>query len=126
MVSSNTLVHLQATPQPGWLFAGWTGDVQSADPNLVFRATRSMTIQANFIQSQVALTARQIQEDWVLVEFAANYSFTYSVQASTDLRGWAEIKAYANTKTGGLDLRARAFRSNNVLPDSYESKRKQP
>jgi hypothetical protein len=38
-----------ATPDAGYVFAGWSGDVSSERPKLVFKMTAGLTLRANFI-----------------------------------------------------------------------------
>jgi uncharacterized repeat protein (TIGR02543 family) len=45
-------VTLTATPDPGWVFSGWTGDINSTANPLSFNMTRAHNITANFRQSQ--------------------------------------------------------------------------
>lgn len=42
-------ITIVATPDPGYAFGGWTGDIASYDSTLTFTMQPSITIQANFI-----------------------------------------------------------------------------
>ncbi|HXJ40214.1 MAG TPA: hypothetical protein VNH18_13125 [Bryobacteraceae bacterium] len=44
----NSLVSLTATPTPGWLFVGWSGDIISLDTPVTFRLWKTMWVTANF------------------------------------------------------------------------------
>jgi len=46
--SSGVPLTVTATANPGFLFAGWTGDVESADNPLVFTPSQDLTITATF------------------------------------------------------------------------------
>jgi len=43
-------VTLIATPKPGYLFAGWTGDLNSADANVTITPSANMEVNATFTQ----------------------------------------------------------------------------
>ncbi len=45
---AGTVLHLNATWLPGWLFAGWTGSVPSASPNWTVTVTAPLTETATF------------------------------------------------------------------------------
>jgi hypothetical protein len=51
---SRMTVQLTATPEPGWEFAGWTGDVQSNENPLTIDLDDDFTIVAMFVESQAA------------------------------------------------------------------------
>ncbi len=44
----NTNVSLIATPNDGFLFTGWSGDIASSDPTLDFVLVRPLTLEARF------------------------------------------------------------------------------
>jgi len=48
--SIGTPVTLTATPHPGYLFAGWTGDLNSTDANITISPSANMEINATFAQ----------------------------------------------------------------------------
>jgi hypothetical protein len=45
-----TEVSVEATPEDGWLFDGWTGDIDSADNPLAFSINSNTSLTANFVQ----------------------------------------------------------------------------
>ncbi|HSD83338.1 MAG TPA: hypothetical protein VLG46_05750 [Anaerolineae bacterium] len=50
---SGTVVPLSASPEAGWQFSGWSGDVDCADGSVTLNANKSCT--ATFAQHQVYL-----------------------------------------------------------------------
>lgn len=45
-----TEVSVEATPEDGWLFEGWTGDIESDENPLVFSINNNRSLTANFVQ----------------------------------------------------------------------------
>jgi hypothetical protein len=43
--------HITAIPNPGFLFAGWSGDVDTNSPSLTFVMTNGLVLVANFVPS---------------------------------------------------------------------------
>ena len=48
--SIGTPVTLTATPNPGYLFAGWVGDLNSTDANVILSPTGNLEVNATFTQ----------------------------------------------------------------------------
>ena len=100
--SSNTVIRLVAATTTGWIFTGWTGDIQTTETTLEFRLTRNMSLQANFVPLTPALTARRIQQNFLLVQFNALPNYDYYVESSSSLGGWTQIQTFTG-KIGLVD-----------------------
>ncbi|MDY6834862.1 MAG: SBBP repeat-containing protein [Chloroflexota bacterium] len=53
---ANTEVVITATPDSGWKFTGWAGDVTDTSPEITVEMTSDMTVVANFAEKTFALT----------------------------------------------------------------------
>lgn len=53
----NEQVTLQATPEPGWVFAGWSGDLTGATNPATVTVTQNLNITATFAQSFTVTTS---------------------------------------------------------------------
>jgi len=51
------LYRITATPNPGFLFAGWSGDVDTNSPSLSFVMANGLVLEANFVASPFAPAA---------------------------------------------------------------------
>ncbi|MDR8391076.1 hypothetical protein NC796_08005 [Aliifodinibius sp. S!AR15-10] len=50
-------IEIEANPNDGWEFAGWSGDTTAQENSLVFTMTRDLAITANFQRPQNAASA---------------------------------------------------------------------
>ena len=58
-----TAVQLTVTPDAGWLFAGWSGDVISMDMPLTITMNSNMTLLATFITEPLSITIDPITNE---------------------------------------------------------------
>jgi hypothetical protein len=101
--SSNTVVVLNPEPSAGWKFDSWSGDIVSSDARQQFTITKDMTLQANFVAAGVRITARRIQNDFILLQFTAESALDYDVEAASDLGEWETVKTVTG-KSGLTDV----------------------
>ena len=101
--SSNTVVILTPYPSAGWKFDSWSGDIVSSEPRQEFTITKDMTVQANFVPAGVRITARRIQNDFILLQFTAELALDYDVEAAGDLGEWETVKTVTG-KSGLTDV----------------------
>ncbi|MEN6579996.1 MAG: hypothetical protein ABFD05_05115 [Anaerolineaceae bacterium] len=61
-------VSLTASADTGWIFSGWSGDVESTDNQLTITMEANTSITANFIQIEYTLTITPVGSGTVTVE----------------------------------------------------------
>ncbi|MEM7331813.1 MAG: S8 family serine peptidase [Chloroflexota bacterium] len=91
--SESQQVTLTATPDAGWLFDGWTGDITSSDNPLVVTMNGDVTVTANFIEDvpppAPELTINIVGNGSVLTDVAPPYSEGQQVTlTATPDAGW--------------------------------------
>jgi len=101
--SSNTVVILSPEPSAGWKFDSWSGDIVSSEPRQQFTITKDITVRANFVPAGVRITARQVQNDFILLQFTAEAALDYDVEAASDLGEWETVKTVTG-KSGLTDV----------------------
>lgn len=85
-----TAVTLTATPQTGWSFAGWSGDLTSTDNPATITMNSGKSITATFTQDQYTLTVTVVGEGSVIVspkQSTYTYGTVVTLSASASL-GW--------------------------------------
>jgi uncharacterized repeat protein (TIGR02543 family) len=101
--TSNSVVNLRAVPLPGWAFTGWTGDLTNSETNIVVTMDRPKELGANFVPIVAErLSVRQVESEWIVLQFESQPSFNYVVQSSTNLQNWVDQQSYSN-HTGVVD-----------------------
>ena len=102
---------LTATPATGYLFAGWSGGIQSSSPTLTFTMTVGLVLQANFVASPYLATAGTYnglfnEVDEVRVSSAG--AFSIYADTSGNYSGWVQIGYRLHTISGQLQLDSKA------------------
>lgn len=82
-------VRLTATPDDGWIFAGWEGGASGTDPAIDLTFDGSRNVVAVFLETRIPPTARFT---WDPLEPVAGSPVTFDASASEDLDG--EIVRY--------------------------------
>jgi hypothetical protein len=100
--SSNTVVQMTPLPSAGWAFERWSGDFESTDPILTFTITKDVSVRAHFIPAGVSVSARRVQNDFLLLQFNAVAELDYHVQSSTNLTDWSTTQTLT-LKAGTVD-----------------------
>jgi uncharacterized repeat protein (TIGR02543 family) len=100
-----------ATPAAGYVFAGWTGGIQSSSPTLTFTMTTGLVLQANFIPSPYVAAAGTYnglfnEADEVRLPSAGSFNF-YS-DTGGYYSGWVQIGYARYAVSGQLALDSRA------------------
>jgi len=100
-----------ALPAAGYLFAGWSGGLQSSSATITFTMANGLALQANFVPSPFTATASTYnglfnEADEVRVNSAGSFNIY------TDVNGyysaWVQIGYARHTFSGKLDLNLRA------------------
>jgi hypothetical protein len=105
--ASNVVATFTATPEPGYLFSGWSGLVSSSDNPVTFDVTASGTLTAQFVQDQYAddfENGFNSDLDWDVTGGAGNVPwFVQSTNASGGLSA-ARSGVIGNLQTSALKL----------------------
>ncbi len=86
-------VTLTATPNPGWSFAGWTGDASGTISQIIVTMTDNLEITANFAQSEYTLSVSVDPPGMGTVAKSPNKPYYYygevvTLTASSSVTGW--------------------------------------
>ena len=100
-----------AVPSPGYVFAGWTGGVQSSAATITFTMTANFSLQANFVPSPYTATAATYnglfnESDQVRLGSAG--AFNVYQDGSGNFSAWVQIGYARYQFAGSLDLNLRA------------------
>jgi hypothetical protein len=112
---SNQIARLVATALPGWTFAGWSGDLQSGQTNITVTMNSDMSLKASFVRLVPILTARRIQNEWLLLKFETFPQFTYKLQGAYELPNWTDLKTLTGTSTNIEEIIPLDFGSTNFF-----------
>jgi len=88
-------VTLTAIPEPGYVFTGWSGGLQSNDLTIIYPSTQSATLTANFTPSS------QLKQTIVINEI------NYNSNKLMDPQDWVEFYNYSGES---IDLQGWIFR----------------
>ncbi len=102
---------LTATPAVGYVFAGWSGGIQSSSPTLTFTMTVGLVLQANFTASPYVAAAGTYNGLFNEAdEVRLNSAGAFSVYADTsgNYSGWVQIGFARHTVSGHLELDSKA------------------
>jgi uncharacterized repeat protein (TIGR02543 family) len=102
---------LTATPATSYVFAGWTGGIQSSSPTLTFTMTAGLVLQANFTASPYVIAAGTYnglfnEADEVRLNSAG--AFNIYADTSGNYSGWVQIGYSRHTVSGQLQLDSKA------------------
>ncbi len=102
---------LTAKPAAGYVFAGWSGGVQSTSPTLTFIMTAGLGLQANFLASPyvaMAGTYNGLFSEADEVRASSAGAFNIYTDTSGNYSGWLQIGFTRYTVAGQLKLDAKA------------------
>jgi hypothetical protein len=105
LIVSNHLVTVKATPASGFHFARWSGDISGTESTVQFLMSEAISITANFeknIPPGPPLTVRQVDGEFIVLQFPAEKQFNYRVQKSEDAATWTDFQNYTK-RTGIVD-----------------------
>ena len=102
-----SVVTLTATPNPGWAFSGWSGDLSGTDNPLSFTITEDTAVTATFVQEEYTLTINLVGNGAVIVEpeqSTYHYGDVVTITAVPDttwlFAGWGgDISGTSNPNT---------------------------
>ncbi len=89
-------VTLNALPNKGQEFLGWSGDAAGSSPSLEVAMSQSKVINASFTK-RPHLDIQPLDGDGVLLTLAGEFSAAYSLLASTNLVNWAPHLTLTNS-----------------------------
>jgi hypothetical protein len=122
----NTNVVLQATPDSGQAFLGWTGDASGSENPMVVTMNSNKVITASFTKRpwlQGEGNPDLLSQDGFRLTLTGEFSAAYQVFGSTDLSGWTLLGAVTNnwgtvqfTDGEGTSLRQRFYRAVEESP----------
>jgi hypothetical protein len=95
----NTNVVLQAMPEPGQEFLGWTGAASGSGNPLVVTMMSNMVITASFTKRpslQVATPLEGLSEDGFRLTLMGEFGVAYQILGSTDWSGWTLLGTVTN------------------------------
>lgn len=100
-----------ATPAVGYVFAGWSGGIQSSSPTLTFTMTAGLVLQANFTANPYVAAAGTYnglftESDEVRLPSAG--AFNIYADTSGNYSGWVQIGYARHTVSGQFQLDSRA------------------
>jgi len=105
-----------ATPDPGYIFAGWSGDITSSSPTLTFTMKPRLALEAIFVANPFALIhgsyAGLFREDDAVRSRSAG-SFTVSVTDRGGYSGKLLLAGKSHSFSGQLDAERNAT---NTIP----------
>jgi hypothetical protein len=84
------LVTLTATPDPGWSFAGWSGDMTSSAPRITLSMSSDKTLVATFVQNLYTINLNPDGNGSAVPSPSQkNYTFSDIVMLSAEpVKGW--------------------------------------
>jgi hypothetical protein len=122
----NTNVVLQATPDAGHEFLGWTGDATGTENPLVVTMNSNMVITASFSKRpslRVGTPLEGLVENGFRLTLTGEFGVDYQILGSTDWSGWTLVGKVTNdwgtvqfTDGGGTNLPQRFYRAKEESP----------
>ena len=100
-----------ATPSAGYVFAGWSGGIESSSPTLTFTMTAGLVLQANFTASPyvtAAGTYNGLFNEADEVRLPSAGAFNIYADTSGNYSGWVQIGYARHTVSGQLQLDSKA------------------
>ena len=122
----NTDVVVQATPDLGQEFLGWTGAASGSDNPLLVTLTSNKVITASFTKRpwlQWEVNPDLLKQDGFRVTLTGEFGVAYQMFGSTDLGGWSLLGMVTNdwgaaqfTDGAGTNLPQRFYRAVQLSP----------
>ncbi len=98
-------IKLEAVPQPGWIFTGWTG-LPGTNPQASLTVTGATNVTAHFIaEAPVPVSASLLPGDALIrAQFTGTPLGHYKISMSTDLATWSDTATFTMPVGGNADV----------------------